>query len=195
EAVFELDLVLQGGQQPDPLACFAVNKMKVHQHDGKIYINKGAFALPEDAAVDLSQTDVSFSIDGLVYTIPAGSFIYDDGKYTYKSPHGQVPAIKVKLDFLKYKWSLKVRDPQAATIDNVDGVDVVMAFAGFQASENIVMTEKHNDRHHHNNYHDHDKVMLKFKRKPKVRCGPQKEHHHEHDDDGHEGHHHANDEE
>lgn len=192
---------------PDPFTCFAVNKMKVHMHDGKIYINDGAFAVPDGSSPDLSQQDVTFIIDGIEYTIPAGSFRQVGHKqdYLYKTPRGQKPALMARLNFKKATWKLKIRDENASLIDNSDGVDVSLVIGNIRGDENIVLTEKHKHEHHghkkrNRKYYDHhadeDETRLMYKRKPKVRCAP---HHDDHDDDDkdddHHGHHHDSDKE
>ena len=89
------------GETPDPFSCFAINYMKLQQHDGKIYINDAVFSVPDDASIDLAQDNVAITIDDLTYTIPAGSFVkhVDKMDYAYKSASGITSGIKARLNF------------------------------------------------------------------------------------------------
>jgi len=164
-ASFELILGGDSPDTPDPLGCFGINKMKVHLDDGKshdkLYIQKASFRLPDDAAVDLDQDSVSFTVDGLSYELPAGSFKQKGYKrnFVYKSTHGEVPHIQARLDFDKAEWKLKVKEPDITLIDNMDGVDVTLTIGDYVGSENIIMHSK-----------DHHGTKLKYKRKPKLSC-------------------------
>ena len=176
-AVFELVLGRDNPDMPDPLGCFGINKMKVHLADGKshdkLHIQKASFRLPDDADVDLEQDSVSFAVDGVIYELPAGSFMQNGDKrnFVYKSTHGEVPHIHARLDFDKAEWKLKVKDSDITLIDNIDGVDVTLTIGDYVGSENIIMHSK--DRHG---------TKLKYKRKPKLSCRLGKAEKHKGDD-------------
>ena len=164
-AAFELILGGDIPGTPDPLGCFGINKMKVHMADGKshdkLHIQKASFRLPNDADVDLEQDNVSFAVDGVIYELPAGSFMQNGDKqnFVYNSSHGEVPYIHARLDFDKAEWKLKVKESDITLIDNIDGVDVTLTIGDYVGSENIIMHSK--DRHG---------TKLKYKRKPKLSC-------------------------
>ena len=168
------------------MACFGINKVKLHQHDelnknefskDKLYIKYAGFRLPDDAIVDLTKDDVSITIDEKVYNFPAGTFKQHNDKqhYHYKSAEGQLPKIKVDIDFKKAKWSIKLNKEDTRYIDNSDGVDISLSIAGYTGKENVVLKRK--------NEH-HDKFM--YKRKPKLDCrikNKQQDHNKDKDDD------------
>ncbi|MCW8986294.1 MAG: hypothetical protein OQK75_01365 [Gammaproteobacteria bacterium] len=165
------------------MACFGINKVKLHQHDehnkyefskDKLYIKYAGFRLPDDAIVDLTQDNVSITIDGKVYDFPAGTFKQHNNKqhYHYKSAKGQLPNVKVDIDFKKAKWSIKLNKEDTSYIDNSDGVDISLSIAGYTGNENVILKSK--NKHH-------DKLM--YKRKPKLDCRIKNKDKHEDDDD------------
>lgn len=152
------------------MACFGINKVKLHKYDelnkneyskDKLYIKYAGFRLPDDAIVDLVKDDVSITIDGKVYDFPAGTFKQHNDKqhYHYKSAEGQLPKVKVDIDFKKAKWSIKLNKEDTSYIDNSDGVDISLSIAGYTGKENVMLKSKnkHNDK-------------LTYKRKPKLDC-------------------------
>ncbi|GAG78901.1 unnamed protein product, partial [marine sediment metagenome] len=96
--------------------------------------------LPEGATCDLSVDDVTVTVDGVVTTIPAGSFVQGKGgDYIFKTPKGVEPKVDMKLNFDKGEWSFKVDKIDASAVDNADGVDVTFAIGSMSASEHINM--------------------------------------------------------
>jgi len=163
------------------LACFSVNKVKLHRYHGmnkdKLQIKYAGFRMVDNVKLDLTQEDVFITVDGIVYEFPAGSFKQRGikHKFEYKSPSHETPKIKASIDFDKSKWSLKVSKADATYIDNSDGVDISLSMGGYQGSENVMLKSK--NKHH-------DKLM--FKRKPKAYCRIDKEDDDHDDDDDHD---------
>ena len=152
------------------MACFGINKVKLHQHEehrkneyskDKLHIKYAGFRLPDNAIVDLAQDNVSITIDGKTYGFPAGTFKQHNDKqhYHYKSSEDQLPKVKVDIDFKKAKWSIKLNKEDTSYIDNSDGVDISLSIAGYTGKENVLLKSK--SKHH-------DKFM--YKRKPKLDC-------------------------
>ena len=148
------------------LACYAINKVMLHRHKtankDSLFIKNAGFRLPKGATVDLTQDDVSITIDSTVYAFPAGSFkkAVDGLHNKFKTEAGVKPQIHASLDFEKSKWSLKLIHIDAGFVDNSKGVDIALSIGQYQGSDNVYLESK--------NKHD---GMLMFKRKPKTSCG------------------------
>lgn len=176
------------GNNEEEMACFGINKVKLHQYSDKnkyefekdkLYIKYATFALPDDVIVDLAEDDVSISIEGHVYNFPAGTLKQHKNKqhYTFKSAKGERPAVKFDLDFKKAKWNLKINKEDTRYIDNSDGVDISLSIGSYSGNENVILKSK--NKHH-------DKFI--YKRKPKLSCRIKNKHkdNNKHDDDSHE---------
>ena len=130
---------------PPAIEDFAIKHMSIdfdrRANNDKIAITEATFSLREDATYDLAVDDVTVSIDGLDITMPAGSFIKagNNEKYTFVSPEGVEPKVKMTLDFDKGEWSFKVSKIDASAIDNYDGVDVAFCIGYMAAIERINM--------------------------------------------------------
>ncbi len=139
----------EGGQVVFPgissaIEDFAIEHMFIDfdqrpNHD-KIDIKKATFRLPEGATYDLAVDDVTVTVDGVVITIPAGSFVQGKGgDYIFKTPKGVEPKVDMKLNFDKGEWHFKVDKIDASAVDNCDGVDVAFCIGYMAARENIDM--------------------------------------------------------
>ena len=105
-------------------------------------VGKASFHLKEDATYDLDVDDVAVSIDGVLITIPAGSFKKEGQsgeRYIYESTEGVEPKILMKLDLDEGEWSLKIHDIDASAINSYDGVDVAFCIGYMAARESIDM--------------------------------------------------------
>ena len=107
----------------------------------RIAISEATITLGEAAAYNLTADDVVVNIDGVVITIPAGSFVWDAKKasWKFKSAKGDEPKIDMSLDFEKGEWSLKVDKVDASAIDNSDGVEITLTIGALSATEVINM--------------------------------------------------------
>jgi len=102
---------------------------------------EGTITLGEAATYDLTVDDVVVNVDGVVITIPAGSFVKDENKekYTYTSLEGTEPEVLMKLNLEGGEWSLKVSKIDANAIDNSDGVEITLTIGDLSATELINM--------------------------------------------------------
>jgi len=124
---------------------FAVQSMLIdfdrRPNQDEIVIGKAVFSLPEGASYDLDVDDVTITVDDVLITISAGSFIRagNKEKYVFTSTEGVEPKVHMKLDFNKGEWSLKVSKIDASAIDNHDGVDLTFAIGSLSAREKLDM--------------------------------------------------------
>ena len=130
---------------PPGLDFIEINHMRIEfdtrPNRDKIKILQAEFGLEPGASYDLDVNDVVVNIDGVVITIPAGSFKKHGkkGGYSYDSKGHSTPKIHMELDFNKGEWSLTIEDIDASIIDNSDGVDVTLQIGYMQASHNVPM--------------------------------------------------------
>jgi hypothetical protein len=81
------------------------------------------------------------SVDGVVITIPAGSF-YQKGKkekYHFISDGGVELRISMDLDFDNGEWSLMAHDVDASVVCSCDGVAVILKIGHMIARKNVPM--------------------------------------------------------
>jgi hypothetical protein len=83
--------------------------------------------LPFDSDYDGSE-DVMVVIDGTAFDIPKEAMTGRNGKWTYASPHGDIPKVKLSIDNRKRLWSFQVTRSLLATVDNSDGIDILIGF-------------------------------------------------------------------
>jgi hypothetical protein len=118
-------------------------------------IADGTFGLPEGVSCDLDTDDVMLNIDGVVISIPAGSFKaagrrskwgwgwwghptrYEKYHYT-TNQHGR-PKIDMWLDFDRGTWSVSIIDVDASAVDSYDGVSVELMIGELLGEETIDM--------------------------------------------------------
>jgi len=107
----------------------------------RIAISEATINLGEAATYDLSLDDVVVNVDGVVITIPAGSFIKQGNNecYHYESTSSTEPQINMELDFKKGEWRLKISKIDAGAIDNSDGVEITLTIGTLSATELIDM--------------------------------------------------------
>jgi hypothetical protein len=147
------------------MACYAIEKVKLHRHISKnkdnLFVKHAGFRLADGVTVDLAEVDVSITIDGKIYAFPAGSFTKKGNgmRYSYKTGASVKPQIQASFDFVKSEWNLKLLHINADFVDNTDGVDISLSIGDHKATENVYLESK--------NKHD---SMLMFKRKPKTGC-------------------------
>ncbi|MFC2122570.1 right-handed parallel beta-helix repeat-containing protein [Bacteroidota bacterium] len=113
------------------------DRIRIKEATFSLYIPDGMVNAPYDLSID----DVIVNIDGVVITIPAGSFDKDKkkDKYHFESTKGVEPKVDMKLDFDKGEWDLKVDKVDASVIDNCDGVVVTFSIGAMSAEDDIDM--------------------------------------------------------
>jgi len=129
------------------IESFAIQGMLIdfdrQPDEDEVAVTRATFSLAEGASYDLSVDDVAVDVDGVLTTIPAGSFrkmMYSGGeKYRYSSPWGARPRITMILDFDQGFWRLLVHDIDAGAIDNCDGVDLTFSIGSMSAAEHVDM--------------------------------------------------------
>jgi len=107
----------------------------------KIKIFQARLQLDEGASYDLTEDDVMVSVDGVVITIPAGSFDQKGNKekYHFTSTGGVEPKVSMDLDFDKGEWSLMAHDVDASVVCSCDGVHVILKIGYMIAGKNVPM--------------------------------------------------------
>jgi hypothetical protein len=124
---------------------FSIEHMSIdfdHKRPNKDKIvGEGILRLGEVATYDLTGNDVVVNIDGVVVSIPAGSFVQqgENESYHFESANGAEPQINMELDFKKGEWRLRVSKIDASAIDNSDGVEITLTIGDLYASELINM--------------------------------------------------------
>lgn len=123
---------------------FAIKEMVIdfdpRPNEDEIAIKNATFRLQEGTYA-LSVDDVTVIVDGVVITIPAGSFVQGKGgDYIFKTPKGVEPKLDMKLNFDKGEWHFKVDKIDASAVDNCDGVDVTLFIGPMGASERVDMS-------------------------------------------------------
>jgi hypothetical protein len=104
-------------------------------------VGEGTIQLGETISYDFAVDDVVITIDGVVITIPAGSFVQKGKKekYQYISTSGIEPKIKMTIDFEKGEWDLNISKIDAGFIDNSDGVKITLTIGDLFALELLDM--------------------------------------------------------
>ena len=108
--------------------------------DDTIYAS-GTFGIPEGAEYDLDVDDVTFDVDGVSVTIPAGSFkrIGRWQWYRYSTRGYNSPRITMNLNFIRGTWDISIRDVDASAIDSSDGVTVNLSIGSLEGEDTIDM--------------------------------------------------------
>jgi len=140
-------LVLEKAVLPPPpgLAFIDIDHMRIEfdtrPNRDKIKILQARFQLEEGASYDLAQDVVTVNVDGVIITIPAGSFTKKGQKesYHFDSAGGVEPRIHMELDFEKGEWKLMVHDVDASVVASCDGVNVTLMIGYMLAGQNVDM--------------------------------------------------------
>ena len=107
-------------------------------HDN-VKILQARFWLEEGASFDLAVDDVRVNVDGVVTTIPAGSWTEKKGIYYFNSPKGVTPEVHMEIDPATGKWSLIVYYTDASSVNKGGGVHVAFVIGEMFTGQNVPM--------------------------------------------------------
>jgi hypothetical protein len=134
------------GPTKQPFPCYNVSDVSIKNRSGttndEAHVNKSGVRLPTGVYFNPAADDVTVAIDGLVTTIPAGSFVQNGTKqdFTYNTASGVTPKIQMRLNFEKATWEFDLTKGDVALATTADGVDVSLTVGIYMGTQHVVLT-------------------------------------------------------
>ena len=129
-----------------PFPCFNFSNLTVKNRSGttndEVHIGRGGVRLNSGDTFDPAVDDVTITLDGLVISIPAGSFHQNGSSedFTYTTATGVKPKIKMRLNFDKSEWEFDLTDGNVALISTGNGVTVTLVVGDYTGTDTAFVT-------------------------------------------------------
>lgn len=129
-----------------PMPCFNISDLTVKDRSGtlndEVHLSKGGFRLPAPNTLNLATDTVKVTVDGLVVSLPPGSFVQRAGHndFTYNTASGVKPKIEMRLNFEKNTWELDFTKGDVSLITTADGVDVTLLVGAYESTAHVTVS-------------------------------------------------------
>jgi hypothetical protein len=141
-----------------PFPCYNVSTVVVKNRSGttndEVHI-QGGVRLDAGDTFDPATQDVTVTIDGLVISLPAGSFtqVGTSEVYKYSTATGVYPKISMRLDFEKSRWTFDLTKGDVSLIDTSDGVTVTLQVGDYEGTSTSPISHGGNSSSSHHSGH------------------------------------------